>query len=104
MCFPKLLVAALFSLAATTTWAQQRPAATKPAPPKTAQSASLDKAALEQYVRHLFVWGPQIDVKIADPKPSTELPGFNEVIVSARAGQASQEDTFYVSNDGRRIF
>ena len=66
--------------------------------------APLDRAALEQYIRHLFVWGEQIDVQIHDPKPSTELPGFREVAVSARAGQASQEDTFYVSNDGQKIF
>jgi protein-disulfide isomerase len=77
----------------------------KPAPPTgSQQAASVDKAALEQYVRHLFVWGPQIEVKVHDPKPSADLPGFSEVTVSARAGQASQEDTFYVSADGRRIF
>jgi protein-disulfide isomerase len=105
MCLPKLLFAAVLSLGAAAAWAQQKPAAGKPAQPRTAaQSAPLDKAALEQYVRHLFVWGPQIEVKILDPKPSAELPGFNEVVVSARAGQASQEDTFYVSNDGRKIF
>src|SRR5436305_14615075 len=70
------------------------------APP--ARSA-FDKAVLEDYVRHLFVWGPQITVKIADPKPSQTLPGFREISVVASAGQASQETTFYVSADGRRI-
>ena len=108
----KLLAAAVLWLGATTAWGQQRGAQGKPAQSKTASGAaqhqgnvsSFDKAALEQYVRHLFVWGPQIEVSIQDPKPSTDLPGFREVVVSARAGQASQEDTFYVSDDGRRIF
>ena len=58
---------------------------------------------MEQYVRHLFVWGPQIQVNVADPKASTELPGFKEVVVTASAGQASQQEIFLVSNDGKRI-
>ena len=74
---------------------------------RAAQKASLavrlKKATMEQYVRHLFVWGPQIQVNVADPKPSAELPGFKEVIVTASAGQASQQETFLVSNDGKRI-
>jgi protein-disulfide isomerase len=107
MCLHKLLAAALLCLGATTAWAQPRPAKAKPASAKPAsgtEAATLDKAALEQYVRRLFVWGPQIDVTIHDAKPSTQLPGFREVVISARAGQASQEDTFFVSNDGQRIF
>lgn len=64
--------------------------------------SALDKATLEQYVRHLFAWGPQIAVKISDPKPSS-LPGFKEMTILATAGQASQEDTFLVANDGRKI-
>src|SRR4051812_8934372 len=76
----------------------QTPAATA-APAKSA----LDKAVLEDYVRHLFVWGPQITVKVGDPKPSQSLPGFREVSVVASAGQASQEAMFYISPDGRKI-
>ena len=41
---------------------------------------------MEQYVRHLYVWGPQISVSVSDPKPSTDLPGFKEVVVTASAG------------------
>ena len=39
----------------------------RPEPKPPARSA-LDKAVLEDYVRHLFVWGPQIQVKVSDPK------------------------------------
>lgn len=65
--------------------------------------SALDKSVMEDYVRHLFVWGPQIALKVSDPKPSTDLPGFQEVRILATAGQASQEVTFYVSADGRHI-
>jgi protein-disulfide isomerase len=70
---------------------------------KPPEKSALDKAVLEDYVRHLFVWGPQIQVKVGDAKPSEALPGFREVPVVASAGQASQAITFYVSPDGRRV-
>lgn len=70
---------------------------------KPAAKSALDKTVLEDYVRHLFVWGPQIQVKVSDPKPSDVLPGFREVTVVASAGQASQAVTFYVSSDGQQL-
>jgi protein-disulfide isomerase len=66
------------------------------------KKTALDKATFEAYVRHLFVWGPPIQVKVEDPKPS-QLPGFLDVKVIASAGAATQEETFYVSKDGRKI-
>lgn len=91
--------------------AEKKAAPAKTAPAAKAQPAStqaprksaLDKATLEAYVRHLYVWGPQITVEIADPKPSKELPGFDEVTVHAAAGGASQDETFLVSKDGQKI-
>jgi protein-disulfide isomerase len=72
-----------------------------PASAETAKSA-LDKATLEAYIRHLFLWGPQIQVTISDPKPS-EMPGLLAVRIRAAAAGASQEQVFYVSKDGRKI-
>ncbi len=100
------LLLALALVGVTTSEAQQAPRA--PAPEKPAATVSkkksaLDKAALEPYIRHLFVWGPSIQVNIAEPKPSAELPGFFEVKVTGSAGNASQEETFLVSRDGRKI-
>ncbi len=88
--------------------AQQRPIARKSAPAKAATAAKprksfYNKAELEPYLRHLFVWGPQIAVQISDPKPAANLPGFDQITVRASAGQASQEEVFYVSKDGQRI-
>jgi protein-disulfide isomerase len=71
--------------------------------PKTPARSALDKTVMEDFVRHLFVWGPQIQVKIGDPKPAALLPGFREVPVVATAGQATQAVTFFVSADGTRV-
>ena len=73
----------------------------KPPVPIAGKSA-LDKSTLEAYVRHLFVWGPQIQVQVDDPQPSP-LPGMHEVKVTGSAGEARLEQTFYVSRDGQRI-
>jgi protein-disulfide isomerase len=66
------------------------------------KKSALDKATLEAYVRHLSVWGPQIKVEIGDPKPSP-LPGMLEVNVHASAGNASQDQLFYVTKDGQKM-
>ena len=67
-----------------------------------AKKSALDKPTLEAYVRHLFVWGPSIKVELGNPKPSP-LAGFDEVIVHATAGEASADETLYVSKDGQKI-
>src|SRR4051812_27038523 len=72
------------------------------APATPSKKSALDKPVLEEYVRHLFVWGPQIQVKVGDPKPS-EIPGFQQITVTASAGNASQDELFYVSKDGQKI-
>jgi protein-disulfide isomerase len=67
-----------------------------------AKKSALDKATLEAYVRHVFVWNSQVKVEIGDPKPS-DLPGFSEVDVHASQGAASADETLYVSKDGQKI-
>jgi protein-disulfide isomerase len=67
-----------------------------------AKKSALDKATLEAYVRHLFVWGQPIKVEVGDPKPSA-LPGFSEVQVHASTDTASVEEILYVSKDGQKI-
>jgi protein-disulfide isomerase len=73
-----------------------KPAAVAP------KKSALDKATFEAYVRHLYVWSPQIKVEIDDPKPSA-APGFFEINVHASAGAARQDELFYVSKDGQKI-
>jgi protein-disulfide isomerase len=67
-----------------------------------AKKSALDKATLEAYVRHLFVWGPAIKVDIGEPKASPLL-GFEEVKVHASAGEATADETLYLSKDGQKI-
>src|SRR5713226_2077505 len=80
-------------LAASALWSAEKALAKK---------SAFDKATFEAYVRHLNVWGPQIKVQVDNPKPCP-LPGFEEVVVHASAGNASADETLYVSKDGQKI-
>ena len=66
------------------------------------KKSAFDKATLEAYVRHMFVMDKQITVQVGDPHPSP-FAGYQEVIVSASAGQAHQDFPFLVSQDGSKI-
>ena len=77
-------------------------AATLSAAGPEAKKTALDKPTMEAYVRHLFVFGPQINVQVLDPQPS-ELAGFLRVVVRASSGSASQDFPFFVSKDGQKV-
>ncbi len=83
-------------LAASTALLAQAPATKAPAAP------AIDKPKLEAYLRHLFVWPPPIEMTIGDPQPGP-MAGFYEVRIKGSQGNASQEETFYVSADGKKI-
>ena len=68
----------------------------------TQKKSALDKGVMEAYIRHLFVLKPEIKVQVADPKPS-QVEGFVEVLVHASLGEASQDFTFLVTKDGKKI-
>jgi protein-disulfide isomerase len=67
-----------------------------------ATKSALDKAALEAYLRHLYVMDSRITVKVSEPKPS-EVPGFMDVTVTASMGVQSQVFKLLVSKDGAKI-
>ncbi len=73
-----------------------------PAAPPESNPSALDKATLEAYVRHLYVFPREVKVEILAPQPS-DLPGFLKVLLRASSGAATQEFSFYVSSDGRKI-
>jgi protein-disulfide isomerase len=85
----RLLV--LFALCVAGIGAQDRDAA----PP-------LDKGKIEAYVRHLFLWPPNIDVHLSDPEP-TKIPGFSLLRVRASQGSRTQQESFYLSSDGQTL-
>ena len=80
----------------------QGPKTPPKAPATQPDTPQIDKAKLEAYVRHLFVWPSPIEVAVSDPKPGP-MPGFYEVKIRGSQGNASQEETFYVSKDGQKI-
>jgi protein-disulfide isomerase len=71
-------------------------------PAETAKKTALDKPTLETFVRHLLLWGPEVKIEVADPQKSV-LPGLLEVKVRGSSGETSREESFYVSEDGKRI-
>jgi protein-disulfide isomerase len=66
-------------------------------------AAKLDKVKLEAYLRHVEVWVPAIVVKIDDPQPAADLPGFSLVAVHLTYNKDSIDQTYYVSADGQKI-
>ena len=76
-----------------------------PAAPKAAAAKAkpLDKVAIEQFVRYLFLWPADIGVAVSDARPST-LPGLLEVTVTASARGISEPHIFRMSPDGTQIF
>jgi protein-disulfide isomerase len=95
-----ILVAATALVAQTTT---KKPASDKAQGEKTqSDKPQIDKVKLEAYLRHLFVPPPPIELTIGDPQPGP-MAGFYEVQIRGSQGNASQEETFYVSKDGQKI-
>jgi protein-disulfide isomerase len=72
-------------------------------PAKPSPSATIDKAALEAYLRHAELWIPQVGVSIDDPQPSAYLPGFSEVAVHLSYNGQSKDEHYYISQNGKSI-
>src|ERR1700677_3763604 len=86
----KTLVAVLILLVSPLAWA---------APGKS----FLDKATLENYVRHIDLFRGDVTFKIDDPKPSKYLPGFSEVLVHLIFNGVEKDELYYISADGQTI-
>lgn len=65
---------------------------------------TVDKVKLEAYLRHMEAWPPSINVKIDDPKPAAELPGYNTVAVHLSYNDAHLDQSYFISPDGQKIF
>jgi protein-disulfide isomerase len=74
--------------------------AAKPAAPSTA-STPLQKN-VEAYLRHLYAFGPNVQLTISAPKES-EVPGLLETTVDLKDGENSQSAKLYVSKDGKYL-
>jgi len=65
--------------------------------------ATIDKAAIEAYLRHAELWIPLVSVSIDDPKPSPYLPGFSEIAVHLSYQGQGKDEHYYVSQNGKSI-
>ena len=74
----------------------QPPAATAP------KSGSLEDK-VQQYLRNMYAWGPQFEMKVGPIKPSP-IPDLLEVPVTVGAQGQSDTAIVYVSKDGKFIF
>jgi protein-disulfide isomerase len=70
----------------------------KSGPPPT---AGLQKR-VEAYLRHLYAFGPDVQVTVSAPKES-EVPGLLETTVDVKDGENSQSAKFYLSKDGKYL-
>src|ERR1700686_1602418 len=64
--------------------------------------SALDKAQLEAYVRHLLAVIPEVQIKIDDPKPAA-VSDLLKVEVHFTYGTRSQDETYFVTKDGKHI-
>jgi len=64
--------------------------------------SALDKPQLEAYVRHLLAVIPEVQIKVDDPKPSP-VSDLLKVDVHFTYGTRSQDETYFVSKDGKHI-
>jgi protein-disulfide isomerase len=64
---------------------------------------ALDKATLENYLRHVELFRGDVTFQLDDPKPSKYLPGFSEVLVHLIFNSVEKDELFYVSADGQTI-
>ena len=70
-------------------------------PAQDKPKSAFDKPTLEAYVRHLLAVIPEVQVKIDDPQP--DQAGLQRVDVHFTYGSRTQDETFFISKDGKNI-
>ncbi len=71
-------------------------------PAQDKPKSAFDKPTLEAYVRHLLAVIPEVQVKIDDPQPAQA--GLQRVDIHFTYGSRTQDETFFISKDGKNIF
>ena len=90
------VVVLLFFACAPSVRAQGSPSAAVDAAPSSTQKR------IEEYLRHLYAFGPEIAVRVGAPK-DTEITGLQEINVEVKIGQNTESAKFYVSKDGKYL-
>jgi protein-disulfide isomerase len=89
----------------------QTPSAPRPASPAPSAQSSAPPAGtpgpiedkVEKYLRNVYAWGPQYEIKLGPTKPSP-IPDLLEVPVTVGLNGQSDTAIVYVSKDGKFIF
>jgi len=71
-------------------------------PAQEKPKSALDKTQMEAFVRHLLAVIPEVAVKIDDPKPSV-VPNLLQMDVHFTYNGRSQDETFFVTKDGKDV-
>ena len=106
-----LLALLCFALIPNAQMNAQAPAVARPAnPAPSVQSPSTPAAKpgsledkIEKYLRNMYAWGPQYEIKLGPAKPSP-IPDLLEVPVTVGLNGQSDTAIVYVSKDGKFIF
>src|SRR4029077_7790219 len=64
-------------------------------------STALQKS-VETYLRHLYAFGPEVQLTVSAPRES-EVPGLLVLPIVLKDGEHSQPAKFYVSKDGKYL-
>ena len=100
-----ILAAGLLSLAGVPVRAQQAQTQTSAQVGKLAAPSATPtplQKNVEAYLRHLYAFGPNVQLTISTPKES-EVPGLLETTVDLKDGENSQSAKLYVSKDGKYL-
>ena len=100
-----IFVSGLLSLVGEPAGGQQPQPSTSPRTSNAAAPAATPtqlQKKLEAYLRHLYAFGPSVQLTISTPKES-EVPGLLETTVDLKDGENSQSAKLYLSKDGKYL-
>ncbi len=82
----------------------QQPQAAAPTASAGASAASQTpiQKSVEAYLRHLYAFGPDVQLTVSAPKES-EVPGLLETNVDLKMGENTEKAKLYVSKDGKYL-
>ncbi|MBS1842456.1 MAG: thioredoxin domain-containing protein [Acidobacteria bacterium] len=72
------------------------------APAQTAPQTELQKK-IEQYLRHIYAFGPEVKLVVPEPKDS-EVAGLLVTTVELTSGESHDTAKMYISKDGKFLF
>jgi len=77
--------------------------ATPAAPGATSGGANQIQKTIEVYLRHLYAFGPDVEVHVSEPK-DTPVAGLLVCDVKVKVENNEETGKFYVSRDGKYLF